>query len=1055
MSKIWAFCIILVIFGSLFGQEGAEYLIITHDDFAQTINSLAEWKYMKGLQTRVVKLSEIGEDPSNDSIRNFIITAYNTWDPQPQYVLLVGDLSFLPIGQTSPYKSDNYYADINGDTLADLNLGRFPCASQAQCSVMMAKTLAYERWPYLNDTAWFRKATTIQADTFPTNHPDTTIYYQRDGVAFVCSLLINAGFVQIDTFLPDDNAASVIQALNQGRSYLLYTGHGYGDRWQFPFVIDPETGSLQNGTKLPVIVSWSCKTVFYTTNSLGERWLKVGTTNNPKGAVAYLGTTADGTAPYRSPVARNFFRSVLEDRPLRLFINLGKAFNEGRDSLWHIAYPYTTTTERHRRYVEWNLLGDPALQLWTEVPKSMIVEHPAAIEMDVPIDLEVLVKDSASQLPIQGALVTLYKPDGITPEVFQSEVTDIEGEAIFENLTVPSSGTMYVTATLGNYVPYQGEIQVYQMMTDNPLALAYNGNRHLVRTPNSEELHLVYTRGGEVVYRHSSNGGTDWALPVTIGAGEFPTLALAVDNLPSVAWTDEEGGLWYRRKTSTISWSDIYHLDNPTSSVDLHLNSPPSIAIHGSNPNTVHILVTRSGLIPRHRYAHTLEDFAFPINDPGQGWFDIIEEKLGPLEPPLRLFPSIARCEVNNSLHATWQRVDTICYATKPRNDPWVNWGAPFELDGLQSAHPFVETYGDSVFVVWQHLDPSTMKEDIYRGARHISYSFSWANLSQTPLLYSLDPVSASGFFTIYAEEPTISSPYDIYYKVNPYDDRINISSTSYNSRYPQCVARFTLDPYLYTAWLDRDSAPYEIRFRKIRHLTHPDMAYLSSSNGLSLSSPYLVARDSFIDGWQIPVDMGNMATTYQFRLIPGYAYKAKAVVYHEASGPWSGCIKIDNNLQFTVTYNANVPETLECWIPPALYEDSLLTVSFNRIAGDFAAIGPIYIYRYEYEGGGGPMSQQSQPTHHASITVFPNPFSEKLNITYQTASQNKTDLKIYDVTGRLVRQFALPSRESFNHITWDGIDDRGRAVPQGVYFLRIDNPDSGDIFCQKVLRIK
>ena len=83
MRKIWAFCIILVIFGSLFGQEGAEYLIITHDDFAQTINSLAEWKYMKGLQTRVVELSEIGENPSNEDIRNYIISAYNTWDPQP------------------------------------------------------------------------------------------------------------------------------------------------------------------------------------------------------------------------------------------------------------------------------------------------------------------------------------------------------------------------------------------------------------------------------------------------------------------------------------------------------------------------------------------------------------------------------------------------------------------------------------------------------------------------------------------------------------------------------------------------------------------------------------------------------------------------------------------------------------------------------------------------------------------------------------------------------------------------------------------------------------
>jgi hypothetical protein len=93
MRKIWAFCIILVIFGSLFGQEGAEYLIITHDEFAQTINSLAEWKYMKGLQTRVVKLSEIAPSgsPTKEQIKQYISDAYDTWNPQPQYVLLVGE----------------------------------------------------------------------------------------------------------------------------------------------------------------------------------------------------------------------------------------------------------------------------------------------------------------------------------------------------------------------------------------------------------------------------------------------------------------------------------------------------------------------------------------------------------------------------------------------------------------------------------------------------------------------------------------------------------------------------------------------------------------------------------------------------------------------------------------------------------------------------------------------------------------------------------------------------------------------------------------------------
>ena len=62
---------------------------------------------------------------------------------------------------------------------------------------------------------------------------------------------------------------------------------------------------------------------------------------------------------------------------------------------------------------------------------------------------------------------------------------------------------------------------------------------------------------------------------------------------------------------------------------------------------------------------------------------------------------------------------------------------------------------------------------------------------------------------------------------------------------------------------------------------------------------------------------------------------------------------------------------------------------------------------------------------------------------------------KVYDVTGRLVKQFALPSHESLNQIIWDGIDDQGRVVPQGVYFLRVDNSASGDMLCQKVLKVR
>ena len=48
----------------VFAQEGARYLIITHDNFYDAVLPLAEWKYLKGMKSKVTKLSDIGSNPS-------------------------------------------------------------------------------------------------------------------------------------------------------------------------------------------------------------------------------------------------------------------------------------------------------------------------------------------------------------------------------------------------------------------------------------------------------------------------------------------------------------------------------------------------------------------------------------------------------------------------------------------------------------------------------------------------------------------------------------------------------------------------------------------------------------------------------------------------------------------------------------------------------------------------------------------------------------------------------------------------------------------------------
>ena len=53
-------------------------------------------------------------------------------------------------------------------------------------------------------------------------------------------------------------------------------------------------------------------------------------------------------------------------------------------------------------------------------------------------------------------------------------------------------------------------------------------------------------------------------------------------------------------------------------------------------------------------------------------------------------------------------------------------------------------------------------------------------------------------------------------------------------------------------------------------------------------------------------------------------------------------------------------------------------------------------------------------------------------------------ELKIYDLSGRIVRSFPLLTSHSslLTSVTWDGRDKDGKPVPSGVYFARLKSGD-------------
>jgi hypothetical protein len=72
-----------------------------------------------------------------------------------------------------------------------------------------------------------------------------------------------------------------------------------------------------------------------------------------------------------------------------------------------------------------------------------------------------------------------------------------------------------------------------------------------------------------------------------------------------------------------------------------------------------------------------------------------------------------------------------------------------------------------------------------------------------------------------------------------------------------------------------------------------------------------------------------------------------------------------------------------------------------------------------------------------------PNPFTPETRIAYSVGRDTHVELKVFDITGRLVTTLASGEVTAGNHkVSWDGKDSGGNAVSPGIYLYRLATPD-------------
>lgn len=436
-------------------------IFVVPDNYYSATLPLIDWKEKKGYSVRVIKFNP-GE-LSHYQIRDSIVQCWNTMEPRPEFVLLVGGIAVVPNfsipGETNPTDLPYGLTDYI-DYIPEMIVGRLDVENVNQLRTVVKKIIQYEANPFTSDPTWLNSALLIGAD-YPPDQMTTPIKVKRR----IGAEMLDFGYTKIDTMFYDSIhhpvASDIIASVNRGVAFVNYRGGNANYAgWYYPSFMVSNIEELSNGWKLPVVTSIVCNTgAYHNPACFGRKWITAGDTLNPKGAVSFYGSSSPNThSRWNNCIDLGFYGGLLSEgiyvlgslmlrSKLELIMNFqGSSYV---DSVGYYFYAY-------------NLLGDPSLEVWTDVPETLIVIHPPSCPQGVST-YSVRVLDYNS-LPFKGALVSLYKHN----EVKEVGITDAGGYAYFQ-VTTGSSDTLFVTVTAPNRIPYTG----YTMVSNSSVYPGY------------------------------------------------------------------------------------------------------------------------------------------------------------------------------------------------------------------------------------------------------------------------------------------------------------------------------------------------------------------------------------------------------------------------------------------------------------------------------------------------------------------------------------------------------------------------------------------------------
>lgn len=493
-------------------EENGTMLIICHPSFTDEMQPFIDWKIQRGLPVEMVTTSTSGTTSS--SIKSYVQNYYST-HPNLKYLLLVGDAAQIPPQAPDGSNglaghSDNFYGYLAGnDRYPEIFVGRFSAENIGHVRTQVQRSIQYEKNPGITNS--FGKGITIGSAEGPGDDGEMDFEHER----IIRNKLLSFTYTEVDEFYDgsqggvdapgDPTPSMLVNALNDGRGIITYTGHGWDGGCATSGLSSTDIQGLNNSGMLPFFWSVACVNgEFMNTTCFAEYCLRSThtSTGEPVGMVATLMSTINQYWNEPMEGQDEMVDILTEAHTSNIKRTFGGISMNGcmkmNDTYGGSGMDMTDT---------WTCFGDPSLLVRTKVSENMTTTHINASPVGISnLTINCNIEDALISLSMNGQILGT----GI-----------ISGGSVTINFpAINQEDTITVTATAFNHTPYQGIVEIVNSFAGTDEVIPSEVQIYpnpvsdvlIVQLNNNDETDFYYTVSdisGRIIYSHAPNKITD------------------------------------------------------------------------------------------------------------------------------------------------------------------------------------------------------------------------------------------------------------------------------------------------------------------------------------------------------------------------------------------------------------------------------------------------------------------------------------------------------------------------------------------------------------------